>query len=802
MGDFDNRSLVPYNAESPDRIKFGNNRVLIHTELNEMQDNIYTNVSHMIQHMLTNSGHHKNMVILLGDIECTSTTIKIPNCIISYIIKDTNTMFTKFIRGVEVTLNCSKLSNSGSGKYTVGIAMDFAEYKKGDEFDRGVDDDGVWVDDPEGYFTFVHNNHEYGPENDWYVDSSIAEETSRREYLRCWIGVNRHYGSNINNYSNVSICTMNYDMSKNIKSVTENDIDDGVYKILSGGIIGIVNQLKKTVPENIGTEIDEIKSTIAQANSKLQQLEQSIGNGSSSSGSVGDRPFIESCPIGTIIPHMGIEAPSGYLACDGSEYNIADYEELASHFKINFGSSNYFGGDGETTFAVPDLSGEFLRNTGGNGADVGTHQDPTNVPYIFDNSTSEVIFMKSDQGVGNYISNRDSYKLINDIVKLYQVNPDVVYDNNTDIISCTIRPTNTSVLYCIKAYEVAAIEVYNNYMRPMMPDYANSTYTINPTGNTFIVPSNGYISVYNRHVQGQYLEIQINVNNLPIASYRDYSLNHSHGDRSPLFAVNSDDIVTFSMEGCVVYEAGVIFFPYADTDPMVTFTDKLSNRLKVVQVQSAAVSMAVGESVSGSISLAESIPDGYKYIGIINTWSGMGVNDVVYAAYNEANNSINYRMINMTNAASSDRVVVSILCVHDADIDSNVMMNINQLSNNIATLFENADRTIYNVTQPGSKQINALTWTEIARYTLKYGTYIVIGEANISNNSATSKYIAIMDDSMSVINGIHVNMTILQNQVISFINVSEDTKDILLGVYSNDPATVVRGKLFIMRVGE
>lgn len=801
MGDFDNRSLVPYNAESPDRIKFGNNRVLIHTELNEMQDNIYTNVSHMIQHMLTNSEYHKNMVILLGDIEYTSTTIKIPNCIISYRIKGTNTMFTKFIRGVEVTLNCSKLSNSSSGKYTVGIAMDFAEYKKGDKFDRGVDDDGVWVDDPEGYFTFVHNNYEYGPEDDWYVDSSIAEETSRREYLRCWIGVNRYYNSNINNYSNVSICTMDYDMSKNIKSVTENGIDDGVYKILSGGIIGTVNQLKETVPENIGTEIDEIKSTIAQANSKLQQLEQSIGNGGSSSGSVGDRPFIESCPIGTIIPHMGIEAPNGYLACDGSEYNIADYEELALHFETNFGSSNYFGGDGETTFAVPDLSGEFLRSTGGNGADVGTHQDPTNVPYIFDNSTSEVIFMKSDQGNGNYISNRDSYKLINDIVKLYQVNPDVVYDNNTDIISCTIRPTNTSVLYCIKAYEVAAIEVYNNYMRPMMPDYANGTYTVNPTGNTFMVPSNGYISVYNRHVQGQYLEIQINVNNLPVASYRDYSLNHDRGDRSPLFAVNSGDIVTFSMEGCIVYEYGVVFYPYADTDPMVTLTDKLSNRFKIVEIHSSAFTMTTGQSVTGTISL-DSIPDGYKFMDVINSWSNKGTNSVVCANYDSINNVVNYRIINMTNGTCSDHVVINVLCIKDADIDSNVMMNISRLSNNIATLFENADRTIYDASQTISKSINAATWTEIVRYTLEYGTYVVIGEANVSNSSATSKYIAIMDDSMNAINGVQTNTTVLQNQVISFINVSEDTKDILLGAYSKDAATVANGKLLIMRVGE
>lgn len=801
MGDFDNRSLVPYNAESPDRIKFGNNRVLVHTELNEMQDNIYTNVSHTIHKLLISGSRHIPLtsIILLGDIEATSTTIKIPNSILFYNVNG-NKIFTKCIKGIEMTLDCNKLKNIGGGKYTVGLAMKFAEYKKGDNFDRERDGDSVWVDDPEGYFTFTHTPEStYGPEDDWYIDSSIAEETSRREYIRCWLGINRYYGSDINNYTNISICQLDYDNGKNnITSITVNGIDDGVYKISNGGILGTVNQLKEIVPENIDIEISEIKSSITQANSKLQQLEQSIGNGSGSSN-VGDRPFIESCPIGTIIPHMGVEAPGGYLACDGSEYNIADYEELALHFETNFGSSNYFGGDGETTFAVPDLSGEFLRSTGGNGADVGTHQDPTNVPYIFNSPSENVIFMKSDLPNGNYISNRDSYKLINEPVKLYQVNADAVYDNTSDIISCTIRPTNTSVLYCIKAYEVAAIEVYNNYMRPMMPDYENGTYTLGT--DEFTVTSNGYISIFNRHQSGQYLACSISINNLPVSEYRDYSVNNDVGNRSPLFAVKNGDVIKCTMTGCTVWESGVVFYPYADTDPMVIFTDKLSNRFKIVEIHSSAFTMTTGQSVTGTISL-DSIPDGYKFMDVINSWSNKGTNSVVCANYDSINNVVNYRIINMTNGTCSDHVVINVLCIKDADIDSNVMMNISRLSNNIATLFENADRTIYDASQTISKSINAATWTEIVRYTLEYGTYVVIGEANVSNSSATSKYIAIMDDSMNAINGIQTNTTVLQNQVISFINVSEGTKDILLGVYSKDAATVANGKLTIMRVGE
>lgn len=65
-------------------------------------------------------------------------------------------------------------------------------------------------------------------------------------------------------------------------------------------------------------------------------------------------------PVGTIISYMGKTAPTGYLICDGTVKNVSEYPALAQHIKTQFGSSNYFGGDGTTTFAVPDLRGRFL----------------------------------------------------------------------------------------------------------------------------------------------------------------------------------------------------------------------------------------------------------------------------------------------------------------------------------------------------------------------------------------------------------------------------------------------------------
>ena len=72
---------------------------------------------------------------------------------------------------------------------------------------------------------------------------------------------------------------------------------------------------------------------------------------------------IEDTPVGEIIRTLGNETPKHYLLCDGSTHNIADYPYLAQYFKDAFGAINVFGGDGTTTFAVPDYITEKKLNT-------------------------------------------------------------------------------------------------------------------------------------------------------------------------------------------------------------------------------------------------------------------------------------------------------------------------------------------------------------------------------------------------------------------------------------------------------
>ena len=72
-------------------------------------------------------------------------------------------------------------------------------------------------------------------------------------------------------------------------------------------------------------------------------------------------------PTGTIQPHAGGTAPDGFLVCDGSIVNIADYPKLFAVIGTSWGYGNNDG----LTFHLPDLRGRFLR-----GVDDAAGRDP------------------------------------------------------------------------------------------------------------------------------------------------------------------------------------------------------------------------------------------------------------------------------------------------------------------------------------------------------------------------------------------------------------------------------------------
>jgi microcystin-dependent protein len=221
--------------------------------------------------------------------------------------------------------------------------------------------------------------------------------------------------------------------------VKANDADGGV-SVASDGKMTI------NLPNATSSTLGGVKSSTADGKISVNSDGTMSMNGNPNDGT----------PTGTVISFFGLTPPTGYLACDGTAYNIADYQDLADHINTQFGSYNFFGGDGTTTFAVPDLRGEFLRGTGtnshanqGSGANVGVHQDGT-----------EHVNLRSDNSA-SYVTSSSNFSNVSNKVDSAQPSTSSRYSRELTIKSTvsqpldaqswyTSRPTNTSVLYCIK----------------------------------------------------------------------------------------------------------------------------------------------------------------------------------------------------------------------------------------------------------------------------------------------------------------------------------------------------------------
>ena len=168
----------------------------------------------------------------------------------------------------------------------------------------------------------------------------------------------------------------------------------------------------------------------------------------------------DTTPIGTIISYMGTIEPKDYLFCNGTVYDIVDYPELCNHFLTNFGKVNYFGGNGTTTFAVPDLRGEFLRGTGanshtygGSGEQVGVHQPPTiHEGFRVDYYNQFVVSGNTTYGAQTHNKVYPDVSNINNSIFNSTSSPYIQLNQVTGVedLAFTSRPTNTSVHYCIK----------------------------------------------------------------------------------------------------------------------------------------------------------------------------------------------------------------------------------------------------------------------------------------------------------------------------------------------------------------
>lgn len=179
-------------------------------------------------------------------------------------------------------------------------------------------------------------------------------------------------------------------------------------------------------------------------------------------------------PIGTISPFGGSSVPSGYLLCNGAEVLKTAYVELYAIIGDAFGTAS-----ANTKFVLPDLRGEFLRGAGtnshtsqGNGGVVGEHQDATTVPNIYSNSGPNNVNIA---GKGT-TTNLDSIPLR---TNYYQTIDSDAHGTGSSYNFGTVRPTNTSVNYIIKAKQVAVpadfMDAINDVLKVSEPVSARNT---------------------------------------------------------------------------------------------------------------------------------------------------------------------------------------------------------------------------------------------------------------------------------------------------------------------------------------
>jgi microcystin-dependent protein len=87
----------------------------------------------------------------------------------------------------------------------------------------------------------------------------------------------------------------------------------------------------------------------------------SVAHSPVNANDVANKGYVDSITtiIGSIVTFAGAAAPTGWLLCDGTIYNISTYPNLFAVI------SNTYGGDGVTTFAVPNCVGRVVVGAGG-----------------------------------------------------------------------------------------------------------------------------------------------------------------------------------------------------------------------------------------------------------------------------------------------------------------------------------------------------------------------------------------------------------------------------------------------------
>ncbi len=128
-------------------------------------------------------------------------------------------------------------------------------------------------------------------------------------------------------------------------------------------IIGAVNELVGN-NSSIGNDITALFTAVGDLSTLQTTIKSNLVD---AINEVFNKPSV---PIGVINPYGGNVAPTGWLMCDGSAVSRDTYADLFSIIGTAYG-----GGDGSTTFNLPDMRESVPKGAGLSGYNVGTHLD-------------------------------------------------------------------------------------------------------------------------------------------------------------------------------------------------------------------------------------------------------------------------------------------------------------------------------------------------------------------------------------------------------------------------------------------
>ena len=201
--------------------------------------------------------------------------------------------------------------------------------------------------------------------------------TLTQNYVMPFVNDNTNMKTNENNYSVYLKAGRNYKITSDIYvsnagfgvfdiyDLTNDIVLQQFVKSTNSNTSGIASTVGEVIytPENdceVQIKVAKVKETIKIESLKTRSyfIIQEIGRQViiDPIEHVNTNNGIEDTPVGHIISVIGNSNVKHYLLCDGTEYNISDYPYLAQYIENSFEIINYFGGDGENTFAVPDIN--------------------------------------------------------------------------------------------------------------------------------------------------------------------------------------------------------------------------------------------------------------------------------------------------------------------------------------------------------------------------------------------------------------------------------------------------------------